>query len=48
MLIPSAGGPAETVAEIPATGRFDWIPDGKWVVLDGLRLLPLKPVRFVG
>ncbi len=33
------GGPERIVAEVPSAARFDWLPDGKWVVLDGIRLL---------
>ena len=30
------------MAEVPSADTFDWFPDGKWVVLDGLRLLSVE------
>jgi Tol biopolymer transport system component len=44
IVIPAIGGPEHLVAEIPfANSVFDpsvsWLPDGKWVVTDGLALL---------
>jgi eukaryotic-like serine/threonine-protein kinase len=42
MLTTPTGGPERTVAEIPSPGRFDWLRDGKWVVVDGLNLLSVE------
>jgi Tol biopolymer transport system component/predicted Ser/Thr protein kinase len=40
IVIPSIGGPERIVADLPANVRsFAWLPDGKWVVTDGLALL---------
>jgi eukaryotic-like serine/threonine-protein kinase len=45
LIIPSIGGPERIVAEVPALHTlfvepsFAWLPDGKWVVTDGLVLL---------
>ena len=46
IVIPAIGGPERIVAEVPAPLRsllglplFAWLPDGKWVVTDGLALL---------
>jgi Tol biopolymer transport system component/DNA-binding winged helix-turn-helix (wHTH) protein len=48
MIIPSIGGPERSVAEIPAENAcifgplFAWLPDGKWVVTNGLMLLSIE------
>jgi Tol biopolymer transport system component/DNA-binding winged helix-turn-helix (wHTH) protein len=40
IVIPAIGGPERIVADLPDNvGRFSWLPDGKWVVTDGLALL---------
>ena len=44
IVIPSIGGPERIVAEISPPiphfwPTFAWLPDGKWVVTDGLALL---------
>ena len=39
IIIPAIGGPERIVAELPDLGSFAWLPDGKWVVTDGLALL---------
>ena len=47
IVIPAIGGPERLVAEVPAPPvpsnfvepLFAWLPDGKWVVTDGLALL---------
>jgi eukaryotic-like serine/threonine-protein kinase len=46
IVIPSIGGPERVVAEVAAPDAslppghlFAWLPDGKWVVIDGLALL---------
>ena len=46
IVIPAIGGPERIVAEVPAPltasvvgPSFAWLPDGKWVVTDGLALL---------
>jgi Tol biopolymer transport system component len=40
IVIPSIGGPERIVANLPeSVGSFAWLPDGKWVVTDGLALL---------
>ena len=45
IIIPAIGGPERIVAEVPAPTShfvepsFAWLPDGKWVVTDGLALL---------
>ena len=44
IVIPSIGGSERIVADIPFPGLdshsfFAWLPDGKWVVTDGLALL---------
>ena len=47
IIIPAIGGPERIVAEVPAPPRpasfversFAWLPDGKWVITDGLVLL---------
>ena len=41
MLISPQGGPEQTVAEVPSAGKFAWLSNGKWVVLQGLKLLSL-------
>jgi len=50
IIIPAIGGPERSIAaisppDVPFTnyGRsFDWLPNGKWVVTDGLALLSLE------
>ena len=47
IIIPAIGGPERIVAEVPAPHwpatfverAFAWLPDGKWVITDGLVLL---------
>ena len=47
IIIPAIGGPERIVAEVPAPPwpasfverAFAWLPDGKWVITDGLVLL---------
>ncbi len=47
IIIPAIGGPERIVAEVPAPDwpasfverAFAWLPDGKWVITDGLVLL---------
>jgi Tol biopolymer transport system component len=47
IIIPAIGGPERIVAEVPAPRwpasfverAFAWLPDGKWVITDGLVLL---------
>jgi Tol biopolymer transport system component len=47
IVIPSIVGPERSVAEVPLPDAnsgtlFAWLPDGKWVVTDGLELLSLE------
>jgi Tol biopolymer transport system component len=40
IVIPAISGPERIVADLPDNvGSFSWLPDGKWVVTDGLALL---------
>jgi Tol biopolymer transport system component len=40
IVIPAIGGPERIVTDLPdRVGSFSWLPDGKWVVIDGLALL---------
>jgi serine/threonine protein kinase len=49
ILIPAIGGPERIVANIPKEVRnFDWLSDGKWVVMDGLRLLSIETGEIHG
>jgi Tol biopolymer transport system component len=47
IVIPAIGGPERPVAEVAVASQwqsplFAWLPDGKWVVTDGLALLSME------
>src|SRR5262249_7744437 len=46
IVIPAIGGPERIVGDLPDTDpnflSFDWLPDGKWVVTNGLALLSVE------
>ena len=42
MLIDAKGGNERTIAEVPGTGKFAWLQNGKRVVLEGLKTLSVE------
>ena len=43
IVIPSIGGPERTIADLPGNVvSFAWLPDGNWIVADGLELLSIE------